>query len=260
MLRLRATLDRLAETAPWSVLTLSLDDELLVGSLPAEGVPAEGGTTEGGTAEDGIDRDRIADVAMLAAVDAWRHMHTYGFVPGATAAGGRLRTMFDGQGDPRPPTVAKDRRSRPAVDGRRGDRLRPGAGAASVHLVVTRSPPTRPSATGMTRPPGRTPRLRRPQQAAYRFPDVRVVEQVEMMHSAQAPGLVDGEGDVLAPTVPSVRAGRLDEQVAHHGPERAFRIRADGGTNGVVAGAGKQRHIATVIVRATVRIAGRPII
>ena len=36
---------------------------------------------EGDTADGGIDRELIADVAMLAAVDAWRHMHTYGFVP-----------------------------------------------------------------------------------------------------------------------------------------------------------------------------------
>jgi hypothetical protein len=97
MLELRATLDRLAETAPWSVLTLSLPDELLIDD------------TNGG-----LDRDRIADVAMLAAVDAWRHMHTYGFVPGAAAAGGRLRTMFDSrgrpQGDPRPSLVAEARR------------------------------------------------------------------------------------------------------------------------------------------------------
>jgi hypothetical protein len=105
MLRLRATLDRLAETAPWSVLTLSLPDELL-----ADPLLADEGPTEGSTAEGGIDRDRIADVAMLAAVDAWRHMHTYGFVPGAAAAGGRLRAMFDGQGDPRPSMVADARR------------------------------------------------------------------------------------------------------------------------------------------------------
>lgn len=103
MLQLRATLDRLAETASWSVLTLSLPDELLVGD-----------TTEGDTADGGINRDLIADVAMLAAVDAWRHMHTYGFVPGAAAAGGRLRTMFDRhghpQGDPRRSMVAAARR------------------------------------------------------------------------------------------------------------------------------------------------------
>jgi len=90
MLRLRAILDHLVATAPWSVLTLSLPDELLT------------------------DRDSLADVAMLAAVDAWRHMHTYGFVPGAAAAGGRLRTMFDRhgrpEGDPRPSLVTEARR------------------------------------------------------------------------------------------------------------------------------------------------------
>ncbi len=105
MLRLRATLDRLAETASWSVLTLSLPDELL-----ADPLLAHEGLTEGSTAEGDIDRDRIADVAMLAAVDAWRHMHTYGFVPAAAAAGGRLRATIDGQGDPRPSMVAEARR------------------------------------------------------------------------------------------------------------------------------------------------------
>ena len=44
MLRLRATLDRLAETASWSVLTLSLPDELL-----ADPLLADEGTPEGGT-------------------------------------------------------------------------------------------------------------------------------------------------------------------------------------------------------------------
>ena len=120
MLQLRTTLDRLAETAAWSVLTLSLPDELLADTLlPIQGDTTGGDTTggdttEGGTAEGRIDRDRIADVAMLAAVDAWRHMHTYGFVPGAAAAGGRLRTMFDSygrpEGDPRPSLVAEARR------------------------------------------------------------------------------------------------------------------------------------------------------
>ena len=74
---------------------------------------AEEGAADGGTAGR-IDRDRIADVAMLAAVDAWRHMHTYGFVPGAAAAGGRLRAMFDSHGRPegdlRPSMVAEARR------------------------------------------------------------------------------------------------------------------------------------------------------
>ena len=117
MLRLRETLDRLVQTASWSVLTLILPDELLAGPLLA-GDGAEEGTAgaEEGTAgpAGGIDRDRIADVAMLAAVDAWRHMHTYGFVPGGAAAGGRLRTMFDShgrpEGDPRRSLVAEARR------------------------------------------------------------------------------------------------------------------------------------------------------
>jgi hypothetical protein len=90
------------------VLTLSLPDELLVNDT------TEGDTTGGDTADGGINRDLIADVAMLAAVDAWRHMHTYGFVPGGAAAGGRLRTMFDRyghpQGDPRRSMVAEARR------------------------------------------------------------------------------------------------------------------------------------------------------
>jgi len=51
---------------------------------------------------------------MLAAVDAWRHMNTYGFVLGVAAAGGRLRTMFDSygrpEGDPRRSLVAEARR------------------------------------------------------------------------------------------------------------------------------------------------------
>jgi transcriptional regulator with XRE-family HTH domain len=99
MLQLRAALDSLAETAPWSALTLSLPDELLL--------------TEDSPGFE-IDRDRVADVAMLAAVDSWRYLNRYGFVPRATAAGGRLRTMFDSQGrpagDPRPSMITDARR------------------------------------------------------------------------------------------------------------------------------------------------------
>ena len=95
MLQLRAALDDLTETAPWSVLTLSLPDELLV-SDPGEPAGTAGDPDDG----EGIDRDRLADVAMLAAVDAWRYMHSHGFVPGAAAAGGRLRSMFDRHGRP----------------------------------------------------------------------------------------------------------------------------------------------------------------
>jgi hypothetical protein len=53
---------------------------------------------------------------MLAVVDAWRHIHSYGFVPGA-AAYGRLCTMFDchghPQGDPWPSMVGGTRRMPP---------------------------------------------------------------------------------------------------------------------------------------------------
>jgi hypothetical protein len=109
MFRLRATLDDLTESAPWSVLTLSLPDELL--TEDAADAPAADGPAAHGH---GVDGDRLADLAMLAAVDAWRHMHSYGFVPGAAAAGGRLRTMFDRhgrpEGDPRPSMVAGARR------------------------------------------------------------------------------------------------------------------------------------------------------
>jgi transcriptional regulator with XRE-family HTH domain len=98
MLRVRATLDTLVETAPWSVLTISLPDELL---------------TDDSAARE-IDRDRVADVAMLAAVDAWRYMSNYGFVPNAAVASGRLRAMFDERGrpagDPRPSMVTEARR------------------------------------------------------------------------------------------------------------------------------------------------------
>jgi len=99
MLQLRATLDSLVDAGPWSELTLSLPDELLLTDDSPDGE---------------IDRDLIADVAMLAAVDSWRHLSTYGFVPRATAAGGRLRTMFDSQGrpagDPRPSMITEARR------------------------------------------------------------------------------------------------------------------------------------------------------
>jgi transcriptional regulator with XRE-family HTH domain len=107
MLQLRTALDSLVEAAPWSALTLSLPDELLL-------------TEDSPDCE--IDRDRVADVAMLAAVDCWRHMNTYGFVPRATAAGGRLRTMFDSggrpSGDPRPSMITEARRM-PARHARR---------------------------------------------------------------------------------------------------------------------------------------------
>lgn len=99
MRNLRTLLDQLVENATWPALTLNLPDEML-GELAGEPY-----------------RDRIADVAMLAAVDAWRYLSNYGFVPRADAAHGRLRTMFDERGrpagDPRPMLVTEARRMPP---------------------------------------------------------------------------------------------------------------------------------------------------
>lgn len=96
MRQLRTLLDQLVENATWPALTLNLPDEML-------GEPA-----------DEADRDQIADVATLAAVDAWRYMSNYGFVPKAHAAHGLLRTLFDDRGrptgDPRPMLVTAVRR------------------------------------------------------------------------------------------------------------------------------------------------------
>lgn len=100
MRRLRLMLDDLVERAPWPVLTISLSDDVLTDDL-------------GGV----IDRDLLADVAMLAAVDAWRYLGNYGFVPKSDAAYGRLRTMFDDRGrpvgDPRPLLVTQALRMPP---------------------------------------------------------------------------------------------------------------------------------------------------
>jgi hypothetical protein len=106
MRRLRALLDQVVREASWPALTLSLSDEFL------EDRPGAG-----------VDRDRLADAAMLAAVDAWRYLSNYGLVPGAENARGRLRAMFDDhgrpQGDPRPPLVTDASRMPPRA-GRRG--------------------------------------------------------------------------------------------------------------------------------------------
>ena len=45
-----------------------------------------------------IDRDRIADVSMLAAVDVWMALRNWRFVPDAIR--GRLTSMFDARGRP----------------------------------------------------------------------------------------------------------------------------------------------------------------
>jgi hypothetical protein len=85
MRELRTMLDDLVASADWSVLTVVMPDELLRSNT--------------GT----IESDRVADVAMLAAVDVWRDLRTWRFVPDAVR--GRLASMFDARGrqlgDPR---------------------------------------------------------------------------------------------------------------------------------------------------------------
>jgi hypothetical protein len=85
MHELRSMIDDLVASVDWPVLTLVMPDELLVNSA------------------DVIESDRIADVAMLAAVDAWVQLRNWRFVP--DNIGGRLASMFDARGrqlgDPR---------------------------------------------------------------------------------------------------------------------------------------------------------------
>jgi transcriptional regulator with XRE-family HTH domain len=85
MHELRARIDDLVASADWPVLTVVMPDELLQSSA--------------GT----IDSDRVADVAMLAAVDVWLSLRNWRFVPDAVR--GRLASMFDARGralgDPR---------------------------------------------------------------------------------------------------------------------------------------------------------------
>jgi hypothetical protein len=85
MRELRTMLDDLVASADWPVLTVVMPDELLRSNV--------------GT----IESDRVADVAMLAAVDVWRDLRNWRFVPDAVR--GRLASMFDARGrqlgDPR---------------------------------------------------------------------------------------------------------------------------------------------------------------
>jgi transcriptional regulator with XRE-family HTH domain len=80
MLQLRSILDGLVASVDWPVLTVVLPDELL-------------------SDDDGmIDRDRVADVSVLAAVDVWMHLRHWRFVPNGIR--GRLASMFDARGRP----------------------------------------------------------------------------------------------------------------------------------------------------------------
>jgi hypothetical protein len=85
MHELRSKIDDLVASVDWPVLTLVMPDELLVNDA---GV---------------IESNRIADVAMLAAVDVWSQLRNWRFVPDNIR--GRLASMFDARGrqfgDPR---------------------------------------------------------------------------------------------------------------------------------------------------------------
>jgi hypothetical protein len=85
MIQLRNVVDRLVASVDWPVLTVEMPDELLID-------------------DDGlIERDRIADVAMLAATDVWIGLRNWRLVPDGVR--GRLASMFDARrrpvGDPR---------------------------------------------------------------------------------------------------------------------------------------------------------------
>jgi myo-inositol-1(or 4)-monophosphatase len=80
MLELRRMLDELVASADWPVLTVVMPDQLL------------------GDSSGKIESNRIADVAMMAAVDVWTELHRNRFVPDVIC--GRLASMFDARGRP----------------------------------------------------------------------------------------------------------------------------------------------------------------
>jgi transcriptional regulator with XRE-family HTH domain len=80
MLQLRGIIDELVTSVDWPVLTVVMPDDLLSNDYGM------------------IDRDRIADVSVLAAVDVWMHLRNRRFVPDGIR--GRLASMFDARGRP----------------------------------------------------------------------------------------------------------------------------------------------------------------
>jgi hypothetical protein len=79
MIELRRMIDALVDSVDWPVLTIVMSDELL-------------------STASVIESDRIADVAMLAAVDAWIQLRNSRLVPDEVR--GRLASMFDARGRP----------------------------------------------------------------------------------------------------------------------------------------------------------------
>lgn len=80
MLQLRSMVDSLVASAEWPVVTLVMPDQLL--------------STDAGV----INRDHVADICMLAAVDVWLCLRNAQLVP--NGARGRLASMFDARGRP----------------------------------------------------------------------------------------------------------------------------------------------------------------
>src|ERR1019366_7228307 len=87
-----------------------------------------------------------------------------------------------------------------------------------------------------------------------------MVEQFEMMNSAEPAARLRGERDALASAAPAMRAGRLDEQVANHGTDRATGIARDRGADRVVVRPGEQRSVVPMIAQAAVLITARPVV
>jgi hypothetical protein len=83
MRELRNSLDRTVHDSPWPALTVSIPDELLLDEESAR-----------------IESHRVADIATLAAVDTWRTLASFGYLPRGNAALGALRRFFDDQGKP----------------------------------------------------------------------------------------------------------------------------------------------------------------
>jgi hypothetical protein len=77
-LQLRKIIDQLVASVEWPVLTVEMPDELLIND---DGV---------------IERDRVADVSVLAAVDVWMNLRNWRLIPDGIR--GRLASMFDAQG------------------------------------------------------------------------------------------------------------------------------------------------------------------
>jgi len=80
MVELRSVIDRFVTSVDWPVLTVVMSDDSL-------------------SNDDGIiERDLIADVSMLASLDAWMQLRHRRFVPDGIR--GRLASMFDARGRP----------------------------------------------------------------------------------------------------------------------------------------------------------------